>query len=59
MYLEIIREGSLHNIYTTLPVSCKEEASEIVKTIRKYHKNENISIMLKEKGKIIDLEIEQ
>lgn len=53
MYLEIINEKYI----TIFPVTCKEEAAELVKTIRKYHKDESLSITLKEKGKIISLEV--
>ncbi len=56
MYLEIFQQVNGHNTLTILNVSCKEEVAELVKTIRKYHKDENLSITLKEKGKIIELE---
>lgn len=57
MYLEIFRQVNGHNTLTILHVSCKEEAAEIAKTIRKYHNDESLSITLKEKGKIISLEV--
>lgn len=59
MYLEVIQEGKVHNMITVFPVVCKEEAAEIAKTIRKYHVSENLSINLKEKGKIINFEVEE
>lgn len=57
MYLEIFQQVNGHNTLTIFPVTCKEEAAELVKTTRKYHKDESLSITLKEKGKIISLEV--
>ena len=59
MYLEVIQGGKVHNMITVFTVVCKEESAEIAKTIRKYHGSKNLSINLKEKGKIISMEVEK
>lgn len=59
MYLEVFRQVNGHNTLTIFPVTCKEEAAELAKTIRKYHKDESLSINLKEKGKIISFEVQE
>ena len=57
MYLEIVRHFNGQNVITILPVTCKEEAEEIIRVLRKYHENEALKIVLKQKGKIINTEV--
>lgn len=56
MYLEIVRHFNGQNTITILSVTCKEEAEEIIRVLRKYHENEALKIVLKQKGKIINAE---
>lgn len=56
MYLEIVRHFNGQNTITILSVTCKEEAEEIIRVLRKYHENEALKIVLKQKGKIINIE---
>lgn len=51
MYLEIVRHFNGQNAITILSVTCKEEAEEIIQVLRKYHENEALKIVLKQKGK--------
>lgn len=57
MYLEIVRHFNGQNTITILSVTCKEEAEEIIRVLRKYHENEALKIVLKQKGKIINIEV--
>lgn len=57
MYLEIVRHFNGQNAITILSVTCKEEAEEIIRVLRKYHENEALKIVLKQKGKIINIEV--
>ena len=56
MYLEIVRHFNGQNAITILSVACKEEAEEIIRVLHKYHENEALKIVLKQKGKIINIE---
>lgn len=57
MYLEIVRHFNGQNAITILSVTCKEEAEELIRVLRKYHENEALKIVLKQKGKIINTEV--